>query len=239
MPRSVDSLNRHRALNAVTKQILTDDWPTWESHSSLIRFDARKFDLPQRLSSTHIIFPTTSIFSLSSDSPSGVLAESSLIGNEGLVGLHQLSNSPPQAMSLTLQTAGFGIAVLVDFLQREIEVSPAFRRCVLSYSNALVRYATQTCFCYRDHSIEQQIVKMILLTRRRTGSDEILMTHERIGSILGIRREAASTALGHLSRLKLVQQNRGRLVLSNIAGLESQTCECYSAICKILGYSNR
>jgi CRP-like cAMP-binding protein len=78
---------------------------------------------------------------------------------------------------------------------------------------------------------------MILLTLRRTGGYEIEMTHEKIGSILGIRREAASTAIGHLSQRKLVQQGRSRLVVPDLNSLEAEACECYSAICRILGYS--
>ena len=77
---------------------------------------------------------------------------------------------------------------------------------------------------------------MILLTLRRTGTDEIDMTHERIGLILGIRREAVSTAIGHLSDRKLVQQSRSRITVLDAIKLESEACECYNAICRILGY---
>ncbi len=237
MSKSVEALRRHRSINAITRQISVDDWPKWEPHSSLVRFEAKKVEAVHRLFLTRVIFPTTSIFSLSSESQSGGLAESSLTGNEGLVGLGLLSKTPEVDMKYTLQTPGFGIVVSADFLRREIEVSSSFRRRVLDYSSAIVRYASQTCYCYRYHSIEQQVVKMILLTLRRTGSDEIDMTHERIGVILGIRREAASTAIGHLSHRKLVQQRRSRLTVPDFIRLEGEACECYNAICRILGYS--
>jgi hypothetical protein len=236
--KSVDALNRHRLINAITRQISVDDWAKWEAHSSLVHFKAKELEAVHRLCLTRVIFPTTSIFSLSSESPSGGLAESTLTGNEGLVGLDSLTKTSEPAMKYTLQTAGFGIVVTADFLQREIEVSSSFRRCVLDYSSAIVRYASQTCFCYRYHSVEQQVVKMILLTLRRTGSDEVDMTHERIGLIIGIRREAASTAIGHLSHRKLIQQSRSRLAVPDLSKLESEACECYNAICKILGYSS-
>jgi hypothetical protein len=235
--KSADALTRHRKINAITGKLSPDDWAKWRPYSSLVRFEARQFDLFDRLGSNQVIFPTTSIFSLSSESLSGGLAESTLTGNEGLVGLCRLTNTPQFALNFMLQTAGFGIVVSAGFLQREIEVSSSFRKCVLDYSSAIVRYASQTCFCYRYHSVEQQVVKMILLTLRRTGGYEIEMTHEKIGSILGIRREAASTAIGHLSQRKFVQQSRSRLVVRDLNSLEAEACECYSAICGILGYS--
>lgn len=236
---SAEPLDRHRKINAVTGSISQDDWTRWQPHSSLILFKDTQRDLFHRRYSRHIIFPTTSIFSVSSDSRSGGLAESSLTGNEGLVGLCKLTNRSALAMNFTLQTSGFGIVISTDFLRREIEVSSSFRKCVLDYSSAIVRYATQTCFCYRYHSIEQQIIKMILLTLRRTGGYEIPMTHERIGAILGIRREAASTAIGHLSQMSLVHQSRSLLIVPEFSRLETHACECYSAICRILGYSSR
>jgi hypothetical protein len=78
---------------------------------------------------------------------------------------------------------------------------------------------------------------MILLTLRRTGSDKIDITHERVGLILGIRREAVSTAIGHLSDRKLVEQSRSRITVPDVIRLEGEACECYNAICKFLGYS--
>ncbi len=234
--QSEEALHRHRSINAITRQISVDDWPKWEPHSSLVCFEAKRLEADHHLCLNRVIFPTTSVFSLSSESRSGGLAESTLTGNEGLVGLNSLNKTPELAMKYTLQTAGFGIVVSADFLQREIEISSSFRRCVLDYSSAIVRYASQTCFCYRYHSVEQQVIKMILLTLRRTGTDEIDMTHERIGLILGIRREAASTAIGHLSHRKLVQQSRSRITVLDTIKLESEACECYNAICRILGY---
>ena len=235
--QSVEALNRHRSINAITRRISVDDWSKWEPLSSLIRFESKRSEAIPHLYVNRIIFPTTSIFSLSSESRSGGLAESTLIGSEGLVGLDGLTRTSKVAMKYTLQTAGFGIVVSADFIQRELEVSSSFRRCILDYSSAIVRYASQTCFCYRHHSVEQQVVKMILLTLRRTGSDKIDITHERVGLILGIRREAVSTAIGHLSDRKLVEQSRSRITVPDVIRLEGEACECYNAICKFLGYS--
>jgi Crp-like helix-turn-helix domain len=235
--QSDEALHRHRSINAITRRISGDDWSKWALHSSLVRFEAKKSDVEHPLCRNRVIFPTTSVFSLSSESRAGGLAESTLIGNEGLVGLDDLTRTPKLAMKRTLQTGGFGIVVSAEFIQRELDVSSSFRRCILDYSSAIVRYASQTCFCYRHHSLEQQVVKMILLTLRRTGSDKIDITHERIGLILGIRREAVSTAIGHLSDRKLVEQSRSRITVPDVIRLEGEACECYNAICKFLGYS--
>ena len=236
MLHTIDTLNRHRRLNAITNKIDSDDWSRWLKHSSVVCFEVLRRERSPGVLSTHAIFPTTAIFSLSSESSNGGAAESNLAGNEGLVGLCRLTNSQGLAMRASLQTPGFGISIPFTFLLREIESSRNFRRSVLDYASATVRYATQTCFCYRFHSIEQQVIKMILLTLRRTGGNCVEMTHDRIATILGVRREAVSSTLGRLSKTKLITQSKCRVAVTSVSALEAQACDCYGAICRILGY---
>jgi hypothetical protein len=184
-----------------------------------------------------LIFPTTAIFSCSSASLTGGLAESTLVGNEGIVGLWLLSPKTISTVSSGLQTPGFGIVITADFLHREISLSSEFRQTLLNHANASVWYATQTCFCYRHHTIEQQVSKTILLTLLRTGRDEVQMSHQMIGGVLGIRREGVSTALNHLQRLNLIEQKRGCIVVPKPTALATEACECYPLIRAQLGYS--
>lgn len=184
-----------------------------------------------------LIFPTTAIFSYSSASPTGGLAESTLVGNEGIVGLWLLSPKTISTVTSSLQTPGFGIVIAADFLHRAISFSPEFRLTLLNYANASVWYATQTCFCYRHHTIEQQVTKTVLLTLLRTGRNEVQMSHQMIAGILGIRREGVSMALRHLQTLNLIEQKRSCIVVLQPVALATKACECYPLIRSQLGYS--
>lgn len=232
-----EALNRHKLINAITRRVGVEDWALWQPHSKLVRFEAARPGPLSKHYATRLIFPTTAIFSISSESRTGSLAESSLAGNEGVVGLWMLARKPHSATRFTLQTAGFGIVVSADLLNQQIGSSADFRVAILNYASAMVRYATQTCFCYRYHSIEEQITKTLLLTLRRTGQPEIETTHQALGAILGIRREAVSAAIRGLHELGLVKQQRGRIVVLRVKELEAESCECYPAICDMLGYS--
>jgi hypothetical protein len=230
------ALNRHKSINAITRGVSALNWPRWEAQSKLIHFDKSELLSPGRHYPDQLIFPTTAIFSFSSESSTGGLAESSLTGSEGVVGLWMLAPKPYPSTGFKLQTEGFGLVVPADFLNIEIAVSSDFRLAILSYAGAMVRYATQTCFCYRYHSIEQQVIKTILLTVRRTGRHEVDMTHQALGEILGLRREAISSAVRHLHDLALISQKRGRIVVLRLDELEAASCECYHAICGFLRY---
>jgi hypothetical protein len=231
------ALDRHKTRNSITRVVNSTHWLGWIHHAKLIHFTHRGSDIIAGAQSPGLIFPTTAIFSYSSASLTGGLAESTLVGNEGIVGLWLLSPKTISTVSASLQTPGFGIVVAADFLNREISHSSEFRQTLLNHANASVWYATQTCFCYRHHTIEQQVSKTILLTLLRTGRDEVQMSHQMIAGVLGIRREAVSTALKHLQKLNLIEQKRCSIVVRQPTALVSKACECYPLIRAQLGHS--
>lgn len=221
------AVDRHRSVNVITRGVAASDWPKWRSQSTLIHFETGVRESSRTNLSDHLIFPTTSIFSLSGISLTGSLAEAALVGSEGCIGLWLLSQNPPSPISFIPQTKGFGLVIAADFLRRELSSSAEFRQDLLNYAAATVRYAIQTCFCYRHHTIEQQVTKMILLTLLRTGRDELETTHQMIGAILGIRRERVSEALARLQEKGFLTQSRGRIRIVLREYFESTACECY------------
>ena len=237
MEKNQVALDRHKTCNSLTRAVNAARWFGWLYHAKLIHFTQRRSNITAGAQPPALIFPTTAIFSYSSASLTGGLAESTLVGNEGIVGLWILSPKTISTVSAHLQTPGFGIVVAADFIHREISHSAEFRQTLLNHANASVWYATQTCFCYRHHTIEQQVSKTILLTILRTGRDEVQMSHQMIAGVLGIRREAISTALKHLQKLNLIEQKRCCIVVRQPSALASQACECYPLIRAQLGYS--
>lgn len=149
MEKNLVALNRHKTGNAITRAVNSTNWLGWLPHASLVQFKHRGSAIMAAAQSPGLIFPTTAIFSYSSASLTGGLAESTLVGNEGIVGLWLLSPKTISTVTSSLQTPGFGIVIAADFLHREISLSPEFRLTLLNYANASVWYATQTCFCYR------------------------------------------------------------------------------------------
>jgi CRP-like cAMP-binding protein len=230
-----EPLGRHRTINAITRGVHEHDWPRWQPHAKLVHFAGGEPDTVARDHAGQLIFPTSAIFSLSSESLSGGLAESSLVGNEGVVGVWMLAPRPQASTGFVLQTPGFGIVVGAEFLTREFALSQDFRLAILGHASAMLRYATQTCFCYRYHTIEQQVTKTILLTLRRTGRRELEMTHQMIATILGLRREAVSIAIKRLQELGMIEQQRSRIAVSRPAALETLACECYDLLRSHLG----
>ena len=233
----IGALDRHRLLNVITGGVPALDWPSWRPHSKLINFKASFHAASIDEYPEQLIFPTSAIFSLSSTSSTGGLAEASSIGKEGYVGVWLLSSPPSFPLAFILQRPGFGILVDAAFIRRQLIASSDTRQMLLKHAAASVRYAHQTCLCYRYHTLEQQVTKIILMTLLRTGQLDIEFTHQEIATILGVRREGISTALEHLQRLGLIDKRRGLIRVLQKNALEAQACECYALLRNDLGYN--
>lgn len=56
------------------------------------------------------------------------------------------------------------------------------------------------------------------------------VTQEALASILGVRREGITEAVGRLQTLGLISCRRGHIRVLSRAGLEQRVCECYGVM---------
>jgi len=237
MTANLLAIDRHKPLNTITRGLDPTAWITWRLQSKLIYFDAAGATRSFSETTQSVLFPTSAIFSVSSSSSTGEFAEASLVGHEGCVGMWSLCDSSSSHIDTLLQTKGYVLAIPKDFLRGVFRDSSAFRSALLDHAALTIKYATQTCYCYRHHSIEQQVIKMLLLTTKRTRRPDIEISHQLIATALGIRREGVSTALKRLQSLQLIDQRRCHIHMLDEKALEIQACSCYPIICGYLGYT--
>jgi Mn-dependent DtxR family transcriptional regulator len=69
-----------------------------------------------------------------------------------------------------------------------------------------------------------------LLSLDRLRGNELVMTHELIANMLGVRREGVTEAAGKLHKLGIIIYRRGHITVLDRAALERQSCECYEVV---------
>jgi CRP-like cAMP-binding protein len=101
---------------------------------------------------------------------------------------------------------------------------------LLLYTQTLLAQMAQTAACTRHHSLDQQLCRWLLLSLDRLRDQEIVMTHERIAQLLGVRREGVTTGALRLQSAGLIRYRRGRISVLDRPGIEQRSCECYAAM---------
>ena len=100
----------------------------------------------------------------------------------------------------------------------------------LRYTQALITQMAQTAVCNRQHTVEQQLCRWLLLSLDRLSTDSLNMTLELIANMLGVRRGGVTEAAGELQRAGLIRYRRGHIEVLDRPGLEKAVCECYAVV---------
>jgi CRP-like cAMP-binding protein len=178
----------------------------------------------------HVYFPTTSTVSLAYVTADGASTEIASVGNEGLVGITLFMGGKTMLGRAVVQTAGWAYRLKREMLQEEFARGGEMQRVLLLYAQVRFTLIALTAVCNQHHSIEQQLIRWLLLTLDRLASEELTITHELISNILGVRREGITEAAGKLLHLGLIASSRGHITVIDRTGLETRCCECYGVV---------
>ena len=178
----------------------------------------------------HVYFPTTSIVSLLYVMADGASAEIAVVGNEGILGIALFMGGESTPSRAVVQSAGEGYRLKAQLLKKEFSLSGPMLHLLLRYTQSLITQMAQTAVCNRHHSVDQQLCRWLLLSLDRLQSNELIMTHELIANMLGVRREGVTEAAGKLHDSGLINYSRGHITVLDRSGIEERSCECYGVV---------
>ena len=175
-------------------------------------------------------FPTTCVVSCVYTMRNGSVAETALVGNDGVVGVSLFLGGGNMTHQAVTQIGGHALKVSAKTLQEEFARGGQLQHILLLYTQALITQISQTAVCNRLHSLEQRLCRWLLLCHDRVNGSEILMTQEFIANMLGGRRESVTVAAGRLQDAGLIHYSRAHIKILDRKGLEAAVCECYKVV---------
>ena len=178
----------------------------------------------------HIYFPTSSIISLLYIMENGSTAEIGMAGNDGLVGIALYMGGSTTPSRAVVQSAGNAFRMPSRAMNNEFSLGGVFQKVLLRYTQSLMTQISQTAVCNRLHSVEQQLCRWLLINHDLLQTNKLIMTHDLIANMLGVRREGVSIAAGHLQRQGLIKYVRGTITMLDRDALERAACECYRVV---------
>ena len=174
-----------------------------------------------------VYFPNRGTASALTIMEDGSAIEVATIGREGVVGLGVLFGGRTSANEVIMQIAGDGLRMDRAVLEEEAKSASPLHELMLLYHAAFLVQVSYSVACNGLHPLQQRCCRWLLMTRDRVDSDEIALTHEYLGIMLGVRRASVSDVLGPLCDQGLVSNHRGTITLLDRGGLEKLACECY------------
>ena len=155
--------------------------------------------------------------------------EVGMIGPEGMTGLALVMGVDRAANRSFVQIAGSGQQIRATNVRLAISQSTTLHRAFLGYVNQFMIQTARTALANGRSKIEERLARWLLMAHDRVEGDEMLLTHEFLSTMLGVRRAGVTEALNILAAAGLVRSERGVIAILDRAGLEHSSDGTYRA----------
>lgn len=180
---------------------------------------------------TYAYFPVTATISIDFLLEDGGTSEISRMGNEGMLGVSLFMGGRSSSGRAVVQASGFAYRLSAERLMHEFYQTGALLRIFLRYTESRLTQISQLAVCNTHHTTRQRLCRYLLqMLDRSPSSNQISVTQEQIGAIMGVRRECVTEAVRWLQGLRIVKWQRGRVTVLNRPGLHEHVCECHAAV---------
>ena len=177
-----------------------------------------------------VYFPHSGVVSLVVPLASGEMIESAMVGRDGLVGGASALGTRASLFKAIVQIAGSASVLDADRLSSAAEKSAMLRATLCRHEQVVLAQAQQSAACNASHTVEARLSRWLLRCRDLQASDDLNLTQEFLGQMLGVRRTSVSVVAHTLQELGLIRYSRGHIRILDLAGLRKAACECYESV---------
>ncbi|QRM34279.1 Crp/Fnr family transcriptional regulator [Microvirga sp. VF16] len=219
----------HRA-NRLLAALEPDDFAALEPHlhGVSLRQDQVLYEAGDPL--RHAYFPHDTVVSLVAVLKDGRSAEMAVYGREGALGLVSAMTAVQSFGRYIVQATGTASQIELERLHEVMRIRPKVRQLVLNFAEAMMARVLQNVACNAVHSVEERCCRWILSMHDRLDRDAVPLTHEFLADMLGVQRSTVSSITRSLQKAGLIRQSRGVITVTDRAGLERASCECYGTV---------
>jgi CRP-like cAMP-binding protein len=157
----------------------------------------------------------------------GFQVEVGLFGYESVIGISALMGTKRSLNRIYMQLSGRGYMAMMEAGLAEFARGEDFQRLALRYVQAQLAQATQSAACNARHNVEQRLARWLLLCADRVQKDTFNISQAFLADMLGVRRPSITAIAGELKKQGLIEYEREKIHIPNIAALEKKACECY------------
>jgi CRP-like cAMP-binding protein len=122
--------------------------------------------------------------------------------------------------STYVQMAGEAQRIAASELRKAMIASASLHSLLLKYVQVFMVQTAHTAIANARSHIDRRLARWILMAHDRSRDDALLLTHEFLALMLGVRRAGVTEALQSLKRQKLIETGRNQVLVLNRKGIE-------------------
>lgn len=215
--------------NRILARLSPSDLRLLEPNLTLVDLPYRKVLEARNRRIEHVYFPHAGFASVVAGSQSLQNTEVGIIGVEGVTGLPVLLGTDRALHETYMQLAGYGSRIAAPHLRAAMEESSTLRRVLSRSAFAFLTQVSFTALSNGRSKLEERLARWLLMAQDRSDGDDLILTHELLALMLGVRRPGVTTALSVLEDKGLINLRRGAIAIKDRDGLKLTANGAYGA----------
>lgn len=177
----------------------------------------------------HVYFPHSGIISLVVELSDGLMIETATVGHDGVIGAASALDGGISFTKGIVRLAGVASVMSVEQLRPLTDENKRFRSLLIRHEQVLLAQAQQSAACNASHSAEARTCRWLLRVRD-LGGEQLKLTQEFLGQMMGVRRSTVALVASTLQRAGFIKCRRGNIEILDVEGLRRAACECYATV---------
>jgi CRP-like cAMP-binding protein len=178
----------------------------------------------------YVHFPIDCLLSVVSQVSDGKTVETMMIGLDGLACIESLLDIPRASSTVVVQVAGQ--AFRMPARQFSAFLNEGLRSHFAPYAFTWLRTAALTSGCLAFHQSDKRLARWLLVVMDSLKSDHFAITHEYLGTMLGVQRPTVSLSMKALADKGALSYRYGKVTIVDREALIAAACECYTSVAK-------
>lgn len=127
-----------------------------------------------------------------------------------------------------VQFGGDSWRIAARDLEDAMSSSPELRSLLFSYVYVLMTQIADTALANGSLRIDQRLARWLLMIQDRLRTSSIVVTHQKLADLMGVRRSGVTDAIHILEENHLIRARRGLIDILHKDNLQTLAAGCYS-----------
>jgi CRP-like cAMP-binding protein len=222
------SIPQNSVRNILLRSLRTEDYALLEPHLERIPLEVGDVIADPREAIHTVCFPEGGVVSFSDLLDGGEPIGIGILGFEGVTGWPVLLGCATSPHEATVAVGG-GTALCVPnaVLLEACGQSTSLNSLLLRFVQAFTIQLGRTIVSNLRDPIERRLSRWLLMNQDRLETDDIALTHQQLGVMLGVRRASVTDTLHMLEGEHVIRSRRGCITVRDRTGLRRIAGESY------------
>lgn len=146
--------------------------------------------------------------------------EVGMVGHEGMTGLAVVLGDNRAANETVVQSAGSGLCIGAEALRSAMQRSASLTALLLRYVHLFLLQGSQTALANGRGRLDERLARWLLMWHDRLNTDDLVITHEFLARLLGVRRQGVTETLHALEGTGLIRSKCNLIRIVDREGLQ-------------------